>query len=166
MTSEGIHWLCLMLLVSVPWCRRQWALPVISVPTPLSCDQRQTRQTASHDDTGGTAPDLARETLVSRARARGGGRRRFCRDQPGSYVPELSSPLYLALALDRTILRSRPAATQGQAGSQAQKGSPPTEADAAFNDPGDSLAQSRDHLVCQIFGDKELGRRVRRRRLG
>jgi DDE superfamily endonuclease len=21
-TSEGIHWLCLMLLVSVPWCRR------------------------------------------------------------------------------------------------------------------------------------------------
>lgn len=32
-TSEGIHWLCLMLLVSVPWCRRQWALPVISVPT-------------------------------------------------------------------------------------------------------------------------------------
>jgi len=32
-TSEGIHWLCLLLLVSVPWCRRQWALPVISVPT-------------------------------------------------------------------------------------------------------------------------------------
>ena len=32
-TSEGLHWLCLMLLVSVPWCRRQWALPVISVPT-------------------------------------------------------------------------------------------------------------------------------------
>ena len=56
--------------------------------------------------------------------------------------------LYLALALDRTTLRSRPTATQGQAGSQAQKGSPPTEADAAFNEPGDSLAQSRDHLVC------------------
>ena len=32
-TSEGIHWLCLMLLVSVPWCRRQWALPVMSVAT-------------------------------------------------------------------------------------------------------------------------------------
>jgi hypothetical protein len=32
-TSEGIHWLCLMLVVSVPWCPRQWALPVISVPT-------------------------------------------------------------------------------------------------------------------------------------
>jgi hypothetical protein len=32
-TSEGIHWLCLMMLVSVPWCHRQWALPVLSVPT-------------------------------------------------------------------------------------------------------------------------------------
>jgi DDE superfamily endonuclease len=32
-TSEGIHWVCLMLLVSVPWCQRRWALPVLSVPT-------------------------------------------------------------------------------------------------------------------------------------
>jgi hypothetical protein len=32
-TSEGIHWLCLMLLISVPWCRRQWALPVMRVAT-------------------------------------------------------------------------------------------------------------------------------------
>jgi hypothetical protein len=66
-TSEGIHWLCMMLLVSVSWCHRQWALPVISVPTLTEADQRQTRQTASHDDTDCTASDLARETLVSRA---------------------------------------------------------------------------------------------------
>jgi hypothetical protein len=32
-TSEGIHWLCLMLLVRLPWCRRPWALPIVSVPT-------------------------------------------------------------------------------------------------------------------------------------
>jgi DDE superfamily endonuclease len=32
-TSEGIHWVCLMLLVPVPWCQRPWALPVLSVPT-------------------------------------------------------------------------------------------------------------------------------------
>jgi hypothetical protein len=95
-TSEGIHWLCLMLLVSVPWCRRQWALPIISVPTPLSGDQRQTGQTASHDDTGCTAPDLARETLVSRAGDRVGRRWRVCRDQSGSYVSPLAGPLCLA----------------------------------------------------------------------
>jgi hypothetical protein len=126
-TSEGIHWLCLMLLVSVPWCRRQWALPVISVPTPLSSDQRQTGQTASHDDTGCTASDLACEMLVSSARDRVGGRRRFCRDQPGSYLSSLASSMHLPITVDRTTLRSCPAATQGQARSQAQERSPPAE---------------------------------------
>jgi hypothetical protein len=32
-TSEGVHWLCVMLLVPVPWSRRPWALPFLSVPT-------------------------------------------------------------------------------------------------------------------------------------
>jgi hypothetical protein len=32
-TSVGMHWLCLMLLGSVPWCLRRWALPVLSIPT-------------------------------------------------------------------------------------------------------------------------------------
>jgi DDE superfamily endonuclease len=31
--SEGIHWLCLMLLIRVPWCQRPWALPILSIPT-------------------------------------------------------------------------------------------------------------------------------------
>jgi hypothetical protein len=44
-----------------------------------------------------------------------------------------------------------------QAGSQAQKGSPPTEADAACNEPGDSLAQSRDHLVCWTAAEDGSG---------
>jgi DDE superfamily endonuclease len=32
-TSEGIHWLCVMLLVAVPWSRRRWALPFLAIPT-------------------------------------------------------------------------------------------------------------------------------------
>jgi hypothetical protein len=32
-TSDGIHWVCVMLLVSVPWSRRRWALPFLSIPT-------------------------------------------------------------------------------------------------------------------------------------
>jgi len=70
---------------------------------PDSSDQRQTWQPASHDVTGCSDPDLALETLGSRARDRVGSRRRFCRDQPGSYVPPL--------ALDCTTLRSCPTAT-------------------------------------------------------
>jgi hypothetical protein len=32
-TTEGIHWLCLAVLVPVPWSRRPWALPFLSIPT-------------------------------------------------------------------------------------------------------------------------------------
>jgi DDE superfamily endonuclease len=32
-TSEGVHWLCLAVLVPVPWSSRPWALPFLSVPT-------------------------------------------------------------------------------------------------------------------------------------
>ncbi|HEX9412784.1 MAG TPA: transposase [Ktedonobacterales bacterium] len=32
-TTEGIHWVCLALLVPSPWGGREWALPVLTVPT-------------------------------------------------------------------------------------------------------------------------------------
>jgi hypothetical protein len=32
-TTEGIHWLCLMLLVPSPWSTREWALPFFAIPT-------------------------------------------------------------------------------------------------------------------------------------
>jgi DDE superfamily endonuclease len=32
-TTEGIHWVCLSLLVPSPWGGREWALPVLTVPT-------------------------------------------------------------------------------------------------------------------------------------
>src|SRR3954462_1154486 len=32
-TSDGIHWGCLMLLAPVPWSRRRWALPFLAIPT-------------------------------------------------------------------------------------------------------------------------------------
>jgi DDE superfamily endonuclease len=32
-TSDGIHWVCVMLLVPIPWSRRRWALPFLAIPT-------------------------------------------------------------------------------------------------------------------------------------
>jgi hypothetical protein len=32
-TSEGIHWLCVAVLVRVPWSTRPWALPFLTIPT-------------------------------------------------------------------------------------------------------------------------------------
>jgi hypothetical protein len=32
-TSDGIRWVCVMLLAPVPWSRRRWALPFLAIPT-------------------------------------------------------------------------------------------------------------------------------------
>lgn len=32
-TTEGIHWVCLSLLVPSPWGGREWAMPVLTLPT-------------------------------------------------------------------------------------------------------------------------------------
>jgi hypothetical protein len=44
-TSLGIRWLCLCLLVSVPWSRRSWALPFLAVPvlSEKTCQKRKKR---------------------------------------------------------------------------------------------------------------------------
>lgn len=44
-TSQGIRWLCLCLLVSVPWSSRPWALPFLAVPvlSEKTCQKRKKR---------------------------------------------------------------------------------------------------------------------------
>jgi hypothetical protein len=44
-TSLGLRWLCLSLLVQVPWCERPWALPfmVILVPSEKTCKRLKKR---------------------------------------------------------------------------------------------------------------------------
>lgn len=32
-TTEGVHWVSVMVLVTLPWCTRPWALPFLTVPT-------------------------------------------------------------------------------------------------------------------------------------
>src|SRR5215211_6874860 len=32
-TSDGIRWVGVMLLVPLPWCQRRWALPFLTIPT-------------------------------------------------------------------------------------------------------------------------------------
>ena len=34
--SLGIRWICLAVLVPVPWCQRPWALPIMVVPAPTA----------------------------------------------------------------------------------------------------------------------------------
>src|SRR3954454_15734495 len=54
-TSDGIHWVCVMLLVSVPWSRRRWALPFLAIPTftPATSAKLGKRHRTAPERTGG-----------------------------------------------------------------------------------------------------------------
>lgn len=129
---------------------------LVSAPLGITCiehshshtsNQCQTGQTTSNNDTGGTDPHCTGKTMGSRTRDRLSRRWRICRGQPGSYLPSVARPLCLTLVVDSTTLRSSATTAQGQTRGEAEERSPATEADAAFNEPGDSLALSRDPMV-------------------
>jgi DDE superfamily endonuclease len=60
-SSEGIQWLCLMLLVPSPWSARQWALPVLTLPPRSPALSRKLRKRHR------TTPEYA-ETLIALVR--------------------------------------------------------------------------------------------------
>jgi hypothetical protein len=44
-TCFGLKWVCLMLIVPLPWCQRPWALPFMTILAPSkSCNETQGRQ--------------------------------------------------------------------------------------------------------------------------
>ena len=43
-TCFGLKWVCLMLIVSLPWCQRPWALPFMTVLAPSKkCNEKRNR---------------------------------------------------------------------------------------------------------------------------
>jgi len=56
--ASGLRWICLMLLVPVPWAARAWALPVLTALAPSE------RYAASRGRRHKTLPDWARQLLL------------------------------------------------------------------------------------------------------
>ncbi len=56
--SSGLRWMCLMLLVPVPWARRVWALPFLSVLAPSE------RYSAKRGNRHKKITDWARQMLL------------------------------------------------------------------------------------------------------
>jgi hypothetical protein len=57
-TVSGLRWLCLMLLVAIPWAERVWALPFLTILAP---SERHDRQTGRRHK---TLTDWARQALL------------------------------------------------------------------------------------------------------
>ncbi len=91
-TSEGIQWLCLMLLVMLlvpsPWSARQWALPVLTVPTRSPALSRKLQKRHR------TTPEYA-ELLIALVR----------RWQPGRAVVLIGDSAFATASLGLTCRR-------------------------------------------------------------
>ena len=70
--SSGLRWVCVMLLVEVPWASRVWALPFLSAwVCPFRALRRQAGQATQEDNRVGLADALAGKAMVPTARDRG-----------------------------------------------------------------------------------------------
>ena len=67
-TCEGVQWLVVAVLVPLPWCRRPWALPVLTVPTlSPATSAKLGRRHRTCIERAGTLARLARRWLPGRA---------------------------------------------------------------------------------------------------
>jgi len=75
--TSGLRWVCLMLLVPMPWAGRVWALPFLSHTCSVRALLRPAGQAAQEDNRLGTTDAPVGEALVARARDHCGGRFRL-----------------------------------------------------------------------------------------
>src|SRR5215207_1303832 len=127
-TSDGIRWVCVMLLAPVPWCRRRWALPCLAIPTftPGTSAKLGKRHRTAPERTEGLVrliPPLAAPPSRPGGRGqqlRGPATRPRLRD--GARSAGLPS------GAQRSVVRSATGAAGEHAGGQAEEGTTPTQA--------------------------------------
>ena len=86
--SSGLRWVCVMLLVEIPWASRVWALPFLSALAPSERYAARAGQTTQEDNRVGLAAALGGKALVPTARDRGRGRSRLRIAQAARSLPQ------------------------------------------------------------------------------
>jgi hypothetical protein len=112
--ASGLRWVCLMLLVPVPWASRAWALPFLSTLAPSERYAEERAGRAPQEDNRLGAADAALgQALVARARDRGRGRFGLRLHKAPCELPALlaqAGQLRYPFAPGRGALRAGPAA--------------------------------------------------------
>jgi hypothetical protein len=95
----GLRWVCMMLIVPLPWATRPWALPFLTVLAPS--ERTQTQRGKRHKSCVDWAvPDAQTSlSLVCRAAVSFTGRWRVCRRSIGLGLWRIAPPGHLGYAL-------------------------------------------------------------------
>ena len=108
--SSGLRWVCVMLLVEVPWASRVWALPFLSALAPS--ERYAAKRGRRHKKITEWAWQLLllAKAVVPQAGDRGRSRSRLCIAQTTRALPELekSDHLHQPLALGCVPSMNRP----------------------------------------------------------
>jgi hypothetical protein len=147
--TSGLRWLSMMLLVPVPWAKRIWALPFLTVlaPSERYAQEREQRHKSLTD----WARQMIMAGAVLAAQALAGGRRRqhLCRYRTAGCLPELgrASHAHYSLADGCGALRPGSAAPARNERCAAQEGDATADTDRPPDRPGHRLAREDSALV-------------------
>ncbi len=163
--ASGRRWVCVMLLVPIPWAGRTWALPVLTALAPSErYDREHGRRHKALTDWAGQLLLVVRRWWPDRPHRR--GRRRHLR-RPGvpGPVPRLAHPGHgrHAPAARRGPLRAGPAAATGADRATPAQGAAAADARGPRGRPRDRVgAGHRRHLVWAGASAPSRSRRARR----
>jgi hypothetical protein len=134
--SSGLRWVCMMLLVEIPWASRVWALPFLTVLPHCPCSFRalcrRAGQTPQEDNRVGLAAALGAKALAPTARDSGRGRSSL-------RIAQTARPMPQALRSDH--LHHAP-----------QAGCRPLRTGSATTPPSDRQAAPQRRAAAKPFG--------------
>src|ERR1035438_4721946 len=121
--TSGLRWLAVMAMVPVPWTRRRWALPLLSIPAPSE------RYAAAHRRRHKKLTDWARQAILQVRRWAPKRSIVVVADSSFSALDLIAAVrrhvcLVTRLRLDATLFAPAPARTPGQLGRPPKKGRP------------------------------------------
>jgi hypothetical protein len=117
----GLKWVCLMLVVSLPWCKRPWALPFMTIlaPSKKANKKRGRQHKTSVDWTIIAVRVIARWLKRSFVLIGDGG---FACIRLGHACIKQNVPLVSRLRLDSALYDFAPSPAKGQRGRHREKG--------------------------------------------
>lgn len=143
----GLKWVCLMLIVPLPWCKRLWALPFMTILAP-SKKHNETRKRLHKTSIDWT---IIAVKIISRWMKRAWiliGDGAFACIRLGHACNKQNVTLISRLRLDSSLYEFAPTPVKGQRGRHREKG----ERFTSLKDLADDITQSWQEIVINWYG--------------
>jgi len=151
----GLKWICLMLIVPLPWCQRPWALPFMTLLAPSKkCDEARGRKHKTSIDWTIIAIRIISRWLKRSFILIGDGG--FSCIRLGHACKKKNVALISRLRLDAALFEFAPSPEKGQRGRHREKG----ERSTSLKQLADDLTQSWQEVEIKWYGGEKKSVRL------